>query len=415
MELKGWVCQTRSSGKIRFLLLRDGTGFCQCIFFIQKCKDSVFDTFSELKQEMSVHLIGKVKEENRSPGGVELNVEDLKILSASKDYPITPKEHGTDFLMNHRHLWLRSKKQHAILRVRDELVQAIHCFFHERDFILTEAPFFTSSSCEGTTSLFKFKYFGKEEAFLSQSGQLYMEATAAAFGKVYCFGPVFRAEKSKTRRHLIEFWMVEPEVAFFDLRDIMLLAEELIEFLVKSVLKNKKSEMSLLGRNLKNLEEIKAPFPRLHYREAVQIIRKENPNFGLEQAFGAQEESLISSKFDRPVFIYNYPTKTKAFYMKENSQDSKESLSFDLLGTEAYGELIGGGQREDNYEKLTQKIREHQLESQDLSWYKDLRKYGSFVHSGFGLGVERTLSWICGLSHLREALPFPRLYDRLRP
>ena len=414
VELKGWVYNTRGSKKIKFLILRDGTGICQCIFFKGDCEDSAFENFQNLTQEACVKVTGVVKAEPRSPGGYELSAKSFEVLSESNDYPITPKEHGVDFLMNHRHLWLRSKKQHAVIRVRSEVVSAIRSFFDDRGFTLTDAPIFTPNACEGTSTLFSTEYFD-DKAFLSQSGQLYMEATAAAFGKVYCFGPTFRAEKSKTRRHLIEFWMVEPEVAFNDLYDNMDLAEQFVEYIVQRVATNRKDELAILERDMSKLEAIKGPFPRLHYEEAVDLIKKENKDFIDGDDFGGTDETIISSQFDKPVFVHHFPTAIKAFYMKEEPKDKKYSLSCDLLATEGYGEIIGGGQREENLEVLEAKIKEHDLSLDDFSWYRDLRKYGSFPHSGFGLGIERTVSWICGIQHVRETIPFPRLYGRLHP
>lgn len=415
VELRGWVYNVRSSGKIKFLLLRDGTGFCQCVFVKGESDPESFDVkFEQLTQESSVKVFGTVREEKRSPGGYELGAEKVEIIQIANDYPITPKEHGTDFLMAHRHLWLRSKRQHAILRVRAEIISAIRDFFDGRGFTLTDAPIFTPSACEGTSTLFETQYFD-EKAYLSQSGQLYMEATAAALGKVYCFGPTFRAEKSKTRRHLIEFWMVEPEVAFADLYDNMELAEQFVEYIVQRTITNKAEELKTLERNVEALKNIKAPFPRLHYDEAAQIIKKENPAFVIGDDFGGTDETIISSKFDRPVFVHHYPSAVKAFYMKEDPKEPGKSLSCDLLATEGYGEIIGGGQREDDLEILRKKIHEHNLKEEDFAWYIDLRRYGTFPHSGFGLGVERTVAWICGLPHVRETIPFPRLYGRSYP
>jgi asparaginyl-tRNA synthetase len=415
VELRGWVYNLRSSGKIKFLILRDGTGICQCVYFKGECNPEAFDTtFAKLTQESSVRVTGTVKEEKRSPGGYELSADDLEIYHVASEYPITPKEHGTDFLMNHRHLWLRSKRQHAILRIRAEIVSAIRDFFDGRGFTLTDAPIFTPSACEGTSTLFETKYFD-DKAYLSQSGQLYMEATAAAFGKVYCFGPTFRAEKSKTRRHLIEFWMVEPEVAFNDLYDNMELAEQFVEYIVQRTIKNRAEEFAAIERNVDLLKNIKAPFPRLHYDEAAVMIKKENPEFIIGDDFGAPDETIVSSKFDQPVFVHHYPSAIKAFYMKEDVKEPGKSMSCDLLATEAYGEIIGGGQREDNLDILLKKIQEHDLKESDFAWFLDLRRYGTFPHAGFGLGLERTVAWICGLPHVRETIPFPRLYGRSYP
>lgn len=414
VELKGWVYNHRSSGKIKFLLLRDGTGIAQCVYFRGECEEKSFDDFEKLSQETTVKVTGVVKEEKRSPGGFEISARQLEILSGASDYPITPKEHGTDFLMNNRHLWMRSKRQHAALRVRAEIIAAIRDFFDGRGFTLTDAPIFTPNACEGTSTLFQTKYFD-DNAYLSQSGQLYMEATAAAFGKVYCFGPTFRAEKSKTRRHLIEFWMVEPEVAFNDLYDNMELAEQFVEYIVQRTIKNKAEELKVLERDTTMLEKVKAPFPRLHYKEAVEMILKENPAFAVGGDFGAPDEAIISAKFDKPVFVHHFPSAIKAFYMKEDPKEEGYSMSCDLLAPEGFGEIIGGGQREESYETLVRKIQEHNLNLKDFEWYLDLRKYGSFQHAGFGLGVERTVAWICNLPHVRETIPFPRLYGRSYP
>ncbi len=414
VELKGWAYNLRSSKKIKFLILRDGTGLCQSVFFDGACDPEAFQNFEKLTQECTVKVTGTVKAEPRSPGGYELAAQSFEILAPSVDYPISHKEHGPDFLMNHRHLWLRSKRQHAILRVRSEIVSAIRDFFDGRGFTLTDAPIFTPSACEGTSNLFETKYFD-EKAYLSQSGQLYMEATAAALGKVYCFGPTFRAEKSKTRRHLIEFWMVEPEVAFNDLYDNMELAEQFVEYIVQRTIKNRRTELEILERDLSKLEPIIAPFPRLHYREAVELILKENSSFEVGNDFGAPDEEIISTKYNKPVFVHHLPSAIKAFYMKRDEKEPEYSMSCDLLATEGYGEIIGGGQREENIEWLQQRIQEHKLREEDFQWYLDLRRYGSFPHSGFGLGIERTVAWICGLQHVRETIPFPRLYGRSYP
>ena len=415
VHLQGWVYNCRTSGKkIKFLLLRDGTGLCQCVYFQGECQEEAISLFSKLTQETCVTVTGIPRQDPRSPGGIEISAHTLQIHSPSPNYPITPKKHGTDFLMNHRHLWLRSKRQHAVIRIRSELASAIRSFFDDRGFILTDAPIFTPSSCEGTSHLFKIKYFD-ESAYLSQSGQLYMEATAAAFGKVYCFGPTFRAEKSKTRRHLIEFWMVEPEVAFADLRDNMELAEQFVEYIVQRTIKNRQEELRILERDTSALKKVKRPFPRIHYKEAVDLLLKKKPQFKKGSDFGGADETIISSQFECPVFVHSYPKSIKAFYMKEDPEDPSTSLSCDLLATEGHGEILGGGQREDDLDKLEQKIIEHQLDIKDFEWFLDIRRYGSFPHSGFGLGLERTLGWICGLAHVRETIPFPRLYGRHYP
>lgn len=414
IELKGWAYQIRSSGKVKFLELRDGTGIVPCIFFKGECEDAALVTFEQLAQECSVKVVGTVRKHPKHEGVFEIGAETLEIIGKSENYPISPKDHGTDFLMENRHLWVRSKRQVAALRVRAEIVKAIRDFFDGRGFTLTDAPIFTPSACEGTTNLFQTEYFD-EKMFLSQSGQLYMEATAAALGKVYCFGPTFRAEKSKTRRHLIEFWMVEPEVAFNDMYDNMELAEQFVEYVVQRTIKNKADELKALDRDVSKLLPVKAPFARLHYKEAAELILKENPAFKVGDDFGATDETIVSSKFDTPVFVHHYPAAVKAFYMKEDPNDRGYAMGCDLLATEGYGEIIGGGQREDNLEILERKINEHGLRQEDFRWYNDLRRYGSFPHSGFGLGIERTVAWICGLPHVRETIPFPRLYGRSYP
>ncbi|MBX3017140.1 MAG: asparagine--tRNA ligase [Bdellovibrionaceae bacterium] len=414
VELKGWAYNTRSSGKVKFLEIRDGTGIIPVIFFRGECDDSAFEVFEKITQETSVKVTGIVRKHPKHENVYELGGKTVEIIGASPDYPITPKEHGTDFLMDNRHLWLRSKRQHAILRIRSELVSAIRDFFDGRGFTLTDSPIFTPAACEGTSNLFETKYFD-EKMYLSQSGQLYAEATAAALGKVYCFGPTFRAEKSKTRRHLIEFWMVEPEVAFNDMYDNMELAEQFVEYIVQRTLKNRPEEFKVLERDTSKLEVIKGSFPRLHYKEAAELVAKHNPEFKIGDDFGAPDETIISSQFDKPVFVHHYPAAIKAFYMKEDPKEPGYAMGCDLLATEGYGEMIGGGQREDNLEILTRKIKEHDLREEDFRWYMDLRRYGTFPHSGFGLGLERTVAWICGLPHIRETLPFPRLYGRSYP
>jgi asparaginyl-tRNA synthetase len=414
VELKGWTYNTRSSGKVKFLELRDGTGIVPCIFFKADCGDAAYDLFDQMTQESSVRIVGVVREHPKRKGEFEIGVSEAELLGKAENYPITPKEHGTDFLMENRHLWIRSKRQHAILRVRHEIIMAIRDFFDGRGFTLTDAPIFTPSACEGTSNLFETKYFD-EKAYLSQSGQLYMEATARAFGKVYCFGPTFRAEKSKTRRHLIEFWMVEPEVAFNDMYDNMELAEQFVEYIVQRVLKNRPEELRVLERDVSKLASIIAPFPKLHYREAVELILKENPAFVVGDDFGAPDETIVSSKFEKPVFVHHYPQAVKAFYMKEDPKDPGYAMGSDLLATEGYGEVIGGGQREESIETLLKKIEEHKLNPQDFQWYLDVRRYGSVPSSGFGLGLERSVAWICGLPHIRETIPFPRLYGRSYP
>ncbi|HEX4924305.1 MAG TPA: asparagine--tRNA ligase [Bdellovibrionales bacterium] len=414
VELRGWVYNSRSSGKIKFLLLRDGTGLCQCVFLKNEVDENTWNEFEKLTQESCVKITGSVREEKRSPGGYELTAKSLEIMSIADPYPITPKEHGTDFLMDNRHLWLRSKRQHAIMRIRAEIIRSIRDFFDGRGFTLVDTPIFTPSACEGTTTLFETQYFD-DKAYLSQSGQLYGEAAAAAFGKIYCFGPTFRAEKSKTRRHLIEFWMVEPEVAFNDLYDNMELAEQFVEYIVQRTVKNRPDEFAAIERDVSKLLPIKAPFPRLHYKEACEIIKKENPAFIDGDDFGGTDETIISSKYEKPVLVHHYPMAIKAFYMKEDPKEPGASMSCDMLATEGYGEIIGGAQREDDIKALIRRIEEHKLKQKDFEWYLDLRRYGSFPHAGFGLGVERTVAWICGLPHVRETIAFPRLYGRHYP
>ncbi|MEN3038349.1 MAG: asparagine--tRNA ligase [Candidatus Kryptonium sp.] len=415
VKIYGWVYNKRSSGKIRFVLVRDGTGILQCVMSKGETPDEVFDKYDILTQESSLIVSGIVNEDKRAPGGYELHIKDIQIIHISQDYPITPKEHGVDFLMDHRHLWLRSRRPHAILRIRHRLVKAIRDFFDSKGFILIDAPILTPAACEGTTTLFETDYFDLGKAYLSQSGQLYVEAAAMAFGKVYCFGPTFRAEKSKTRRHLTEFWMVEPEVAFYELDDIMNLAEEFVEYIVGRVLETSKKELEVLERNTEPLERIKRPFPRISYNEAVEILKKNGVDFRWGNDFGNTDETIISQQFDRPVIVHRYPAAVKAFYMKRDPNDETYALSFDMLAPEGYGEIIGGSQREDDYDTLLKRIKEHNLPVEAFDWYLDLRKYGSVPHSGFGLGVERTLAWICGLDHVRETIPFPRMIYRIKP
>ncbi len=414
VSVRGWLYNKRTSGKLWFLLVRDGTGVIQSVAFKGSVRDAVFQRCEEVTQESSIVVIGKVAEDKRSVGGYELQVSDIEILQIANDYPITPKEHGTTFLMDHRHLWLRSSRQHAILRVRHEIVSACRDFFDGRGFTLVDAPVFTPNACEGTTTLFDTEYFGSK-AYLTQSGQLYMEAGAMAFGKVYCFGPTFRAEKSKTRRHLTEFWMIEPEVAFMDLDGNMDLAEAFIEHVVQRVLKNRRSDLETLERDTTALEKVVRPFPRISYDEATQILKEKNAEFEYGDDFGGADETLISESFDRPVMVHGYPAAIKAFYMKNDPADSSKALCVDVLAPEGYGEIIGGGQREDDLAVLEAKIREHDLPMEAFDWYLDLRKYGSVPHSGFGMGIERAVAWICGLPHVRETIPFPRLMHRLNP
>jgi asparaginyl-tRNA synthetase len=415
VQLHGWLYNKRSSGKIRFLLLRDGTGVVQCVMAKEQVPENVFALFDSLNQESSLSLKGKVRKDDRAPGGVEIDVSELQIHQIARDYPITPKEHGVEFLVDRRHLWLRSSRQHAIMRIRHRLIKAIRDFFDDRGFTLIDSPILTPASCEGTTTLFETEYFDLGKAYLTQSGQLYAEAAAMAFGKVYCFGPTFRAEKSKTRRHLTEFWMVEPEVAYMDLAQDMDLAEEFLEYIVQTVLKERAGELKVLERNTKFLENVKRPLPRITYDEAVNILKKHGSPFEWGSDFGGTDETIISEQFDRPVMVHRYPAKIKAFYMKRDPRNPDLALAVDVLAPEGYGEVIGGSQREDDYEILVKRLEEHNLPREAFEWYLDLRKYGSVPHSGFGLGLERTVSWICGLDHIRETTPFPRMIYRITP
>ncbi len=414
VTIKGWLYNKRSSGKLRFLLVRDGSATIQCIVSKNDIPAEVFENCDLLTQESSIEVTGRVSRDERSPLGYEIQVSNLSIVQIAEEYPISKKEHGVDFLMDNRHLWLRSSQQHAILRIRHEVIRAAREFFDQRDFILVDSPIFTPNAAEGTSTLFETDYFDGK-AYLTQSGQLYGEAAAMAFGRIYCFGPTFRAEKSKTRRHLTEFWMIEPEVAYFNLQDDMQLAEEFVAHLVQSVLKNRLPELKVLERDISKLENIKAPFPKIHYREAVAMIKKENPAFIDGDDFGAPDETIISEKFDRPVIVHHYPAAVKAFYMKRDPQEPEYALAMDMLAPEGYGEIIGGSQREDDYELLIGRIRDHGLPVENFQWYLDLRRYGSVPHAGFGLGIERTVTWICGIKHLREAIPFPRLMQRIYP
>lgn len=411
ITLQGWMYNKRSSGKLHFLQLRDGTGEIQAVVFKGNVSDEVFEAADKITQESSVEVKGTVKKHDRSKIGYEIDATDVKVLSPSVDYPITPKEHGTHFLMEHRHLWLRSLRQNAILRIRHRIIKSVRDFFDNKDFTLVDAPIFTPNACEGTTNLFEVDYFD-DKAYLTQSGQLYMEAAAMAMGKVYCFGPTFRAEKSKTRRHLTEFWMVEPEVAFIDIYEDMDLAEEFVEYIVQQVLEHNRADLEFLGRDISKLEKVKRPFPRISYDEAIEILHKKGNDTPWGEDFGGDEETLISEEFDKPVMIHHYPMKVKAFYMK---QESDKAACVDMIAPEGYGEIIGGGQREEDLNKILEKIKEQGLNPEVFDWYLDLRKYGSVKHAGFGLGIERTVSWICGVPHVRETIPFPRLMDRIKP
>ncbi|MCK5527201.1 MAG: asparagine--tRNA ligase [Candidatus Latescibacteria bacterium] len=414
VTIRGWLYNKRSSGKLHFLQVRDGTGVVQCVVFKGDVSEEVFARSDAATQESSVVVQGVVRADKRSAIGFEVGVTNLEIVGAAREYPIAKKDHGVGFLMDHRHLWLRSSRQHAILRVRSEIVKACRDYYDERGFTLVDAPIFTPAACEGTTTLFETDYFG-EKAYLTQSGQLYMEAAAAAFGKVYCFGPTFRAEKSKTRRHLTEFWMIEPEVAFYDLDDDMDLAEDFVAYVVGRVLANRRPELTILERDVAKLEQAQKPFPRISYDEALAILKEHGVDVPWGEDFGGDEETVLANHFDRPVLVHRYPAQCKAFYMKADPEDARKALCVDMLAPEGYGEIIGGGQREDDLETLERKIEEHGLPKEAFEWYLDVRRYGSVPHAGFGLGIERTVAWICGLKHVRETIPFPRMLERLRP
>ncbi|MFC4548286.1 asparagine--tRNA ligase [Paenactinomyces guangxiensis] len=415
VKVGGWLYNKRSSGKIQFLQLRDGTGFIQGILVKKQVSPEVWEQANHLTQESSLYVWGVVREDERAPGGYEMDITNIEVIQIAEEYPIAKKEHGVDFLMDHRHLWIRSPRQQAILRIRAEIIRAIQGFLDENGFTLVDPPVLTPSSCEGTTNLFHTKYFD-EDAYLTQSGQLYMEAAAMALNKVYSFGPTFRAEKSKTRRHLIEFWMIEPEMAFVDHEESLKIQEQLVAHTVQAVLANCKQELKTLDRDLSALENIKAPFPRITYDEAVELLHKEGfADFTWGDDFGAPHETKIAESFDRPVFITHYPTEVKSFYMKPDPNRPEVVLCADMIAPEGYGEIIGGSQRIDDPVLLEQRYEQHALPREAYEWYMDLRKYGTVPHSGFGLGLERTVAWICGLDHVRETIPFPRMLYRLYP
>jgi asparaginyl-tRNA synthetase len=415
VEIRGWLLRRRSSGKIHFLLLRDGTGIVQAVMSRQDVPDETFDVAGRLSQESSLIVIGRVREDPRSPGGVELAVASLQVVQEAEPYPITPKEHGVEFLMDHRHLWLRSSRQHAILRIRAEVISAMTDYLDGQGYLRVDAPILTPAAAEGTTTLFATPYFDLGDAYLTQSGQLYNEAAAMAFGRVYCFGPTFRAEKSKTRRHLIEFWMLEPEAAFLDLDGYMDLAEAFVASVVSRVLDRRGEELAVLERDLAPLERVTAPFPRIAYDEALQLLAVKGMTMTWGDDLGGDEETAVSRHFDRPVFVHRYPTQCKAFYMQPDPRRPEVVLGADLLAPEGYGEIIGGGQRIHDLDLLRQRLAEHRLPEEVYRWYLDLRRYGSVPHSGFGIGIERTVAWICGIEHVRETIPFPRLLNRLYP
>ena len=415
VRLRGWLHNRRSSGKIHFLTLRDGTGFVQCVMSKKAVGDETFANADHLAQESAVIIGGTVRADSRAPGGFEVDATSLEVVSEAKDYPITPKEHGVDYLMDRRHLWIRSQRQQAILRVRHEVINAVRDYFNGRGFILADTPIFTPAACEGTTTLFPVQYFEDTTAYLTQSGQLYNEANAMALGRVYSFGPTFRAEKSKTRRHLTEFWMVEPEMAYATLDDVMELAEGLIVSVVGRALDKRKQELKVLERDTSKLEQVQAPFPRMSYDEAAEILKKKGLPFEWGGDFGAPDETALSEGFDRPIMVHRYPAAVKAFYMKPDPQRPELALGVDVLAPEGYGEIIGGGERATDYDFLVDQIKKHNLPQEAFEWYLDLRRYGSVPHGGFGMGIERVVSWICGLEHLREAIPYPRMLYRMYP
>jgi asparaginyl-tRNA synthetase len=415
VTLRGWLHNRRSSGKIHFVTLRDGTGFIQCVMSKKAIGDDAFAQADHLAQETALTIDGAVRADARAPGGYEIDVTAFSVVSPAENYPITPKEHGVDYLMDRRHLWIRTARQQAILRIRHEVIDAVRDFFNERGFILADTPIFTPAACEGTTTLFPVQYFDDETAYLTQSGQLYNEANAMALGKVYCFGPTFRAEKSKTRRHLTEFWMVEPEVAYANLDDVMDLAEGLVVSVVQRVLERRQRELKVLERDTTKLERVKAPFPRISYDDAAEILKKKGLPFEWGGDFGSPDETALSEEFDRPICVHRYPSAVKAFYMKPDPARPEVALCVDVLAPEGYGEIIGGGQRIDDYELLVQRIKEHNLPQESFEWYLDLRRYGSVPHGGFGMGIERVVTWICGIDHLREAIPYPRMLYRIYP
>jgi len=415
VRVQGWLHNKRSSGKIQFLIVRDGSGFAQAVVARAAVPEAAWAAAEAAGQESSLELTGKVKEDKRAPGGYEVDVTGLTVYQAVHDYPITPKEHGTAFLMEHRHLWLRSPRQHAVLRIRHAVVKAVRDFLDDAGFTLVDAPIFTPAACEGTTTLFGVPYFDEGTAYLTQSGQLYSEATAAAHGRVYCFGPTFRAEKSKTRRHLTEFWMVEPEMAYARLDDAIALAEQLVCAVVGGVLETRREELKTLERDVAKLENVRPPFPRLHYDDAIKLIQAKGSPTQWGSDFGGTDETIIAEAHDRPVVVHRFPSAIKAFYMAPDPERPELSLSADVLAPEGYGEIVGGGERLADGELLLKRIREHGLPEEDFRWYLDLRRYGTVPHAGFGMGIERVVTWICGIEHLRETIAFPRMLYRIYP
>jgi asparaginyl-tRNA synthetase len=418
VEIAGWLYNLRRSGKICFPQVRDGTGVLQCVAVKSALPEETFEALKNLTQESSLIIRGKLREEQRAPGGYELDVESAEIVqrvTEAEPYPITPKDHGIDFLMDHRHLWLRSKRQHAALLVRHEVIRAIRDYFDSHGFVLVDTPIFTPAACEGTTTLFEVDYFEDEKVYLAQSGQLYNEATAAAFGKTYCFGPTFRAEKSKTRRHLTEFWMVEPEMAYADLEDVKRVGEELIVFVIGRVLENRREELKALERDVSKLEAVQVPFPRMTYGEAVARLQSKGSEIQWGGDFGNTDETLLTEGLDRPVIVDRFPASIKAFYFQPAPEPPDTVLGVDFIAPEGYGEVIGGGQRIHDLDLLLQRLKEHNLPPEAFNWYLDLRRYGSVPHAGFGMGVERFVAWMCGLEHIRETIAFPRMLYRTRP
>ena len=415
VRVRGWVAHLRSSGKVAFIVIRDGSGTLQCVVVQKQVGEEGWAAFQSLTLETSIEVEGEVRTDDRAPGGVEVGVTKVMVVGTSpSDYPIQPKEHGIDFLLDHRHLWLRSPRQVAIARIRAEIEQALNDFFYERDFVRVDTPILTQAIGE-RSGLFSTEYFDEGTAYLAQTGQLYGEAAAAAMGKIYTFGPTFRAEKSKTRRHLTEFWMLEPEMAFHDSDDSMRVQESMIEYVVRRCIERRHAELALLERDITKLEAIRVPFPRVNYSDAVATLQKKGSAVQWGDDLGAEDESLLVEDYDRPIFVTNYPKEAKAFYMKENPADPRTVLCSDMLAPEGYGEIIGGSQREDDYDRLVQRINDEGLPLEAYDWYLDLRRYGTFVHSGFGLGLERTVAWVCGIPHIREAIAFPRTMYRLRP
>ena len=414
MELRGWLANKRSSGKIAFLQIRDGSGVVQAVASRAEISETAWEDAQRVTQESTVRVTGKVQADTRAPSGVELHVTDFEVAALAEEFPITKKEHGTGFLMEHRHLWLRSSRQQAALRVRAEISQAIHDFHYERDFVLIDSPILTPAACEGTSTLFETDYFG-EPAYLSQSGQLYLEPAAAVFGQVYCFGPTFRAEKSKTRRHLMEFWMVEPEVAVMEFEGLCELAQDFLCYLVERVLDRSRDSLEILERDTSKLEAVAGPFPRITYDEAVETLQKAGKEISWGDDFGAEDETILAEQFDRPVMVTHYPTSMKAFYMQPDPENPQLALALDVLAPEGYGEIIGGSQRIHDHDLLLSRLQEHDLPIEAFQWYLDVRKYGTFPHSGFGMGLERFVAWVCGLKHLRETIPYPRMLYRIYP